>query len=222
MNTTKRANDRMAFTLVEMLIVIAIISLLVALLLPALFKAKQRAKSTACMNNLRQMSFGLHSWATDNQDVYPWRVPTNSGGTKGVFLAWAQYLAVSNHISTPQIARCPSDGSRQTATDFSTNETGLRTLTNNAVTYFLGLEASQKFPQSILAGDRAIGVSGNCVIVGAPNITVLRSNASWDTTVHGDSGNTALEDGSIQHLNTERFRRQIESVTEPNYNSCAM
>ena len=51
--------------------VIAIIAILAAMLLPALGKAKDKAKKTCCLNNLRQMSLGLLMYAYDNQDYIP-------------------------------------------------------------------------------------------------------------------------------------------------------
>jgi prepilin-type N-terminal cleavage/methylation domain-containing protein len=67
-------NSRRAFTLIELMVVIAIIAILAALLLPALSAAKAKAKRTGCVNNLRQMGIGSLVNASDYSDVLPpWR-----------------------------------------------------------------------------------------------------------------------------------------------------
>lgn len=67
----KKRKDRMYFTLLELLIVIAIIAILASILLPALGKAKERAKTTLCMNKMKQLVVSIHNYAGDYNSVIP-------------------------------------------------------------------------------------------------------------------------------------------------------
>jgi prepilin-type N-terminal cleavage/methylation domain-containing protein len=71
-----------AFTLVEMLVVIAIIGILAALLLPVLSRAKNQGAETVDINNLKQISIAIQMYATDSHDYLPapnWKSQDRSG-----------------------------------------------------------------------------------------------------------------------------------------------
>ena len=65
-----RAGSR-AFTLVEMLVVIAIIGILAGLLMPALTRARESGRQTACMNNLRQLGMAFQAYAKAFDEYFP-------------------------------------------------------------------------------------------------------------------------------------------------------
>lgn len=81
-----------AFTLIELLVVVAIISILMAILLPALSTAREQAKRTACLSNLRQLGSSLHTYASEYNSEFPWQYWYDSG---------AAPLALNKNSSTP-------------------------------------------------------------------------------------------------------------------------
>lgn len=109
---TRLVKKRVGFTLVELLVVVAIIAILAALLLSVVSRAKQKAHKATCTSNLHQLGIGLQGLVADN-NAYPSIIgPTNMGHNGW----WAIQLEteislkskpITNFI-TAGIWRCPS------------------------------------------------------------------------------------------------------------------
>jgi len=90
---------RRGFTLIELLVVIAIIAILAAILFPVFAKAREKARQTSCLSNMKQVMLGALMYATDNDDYLPARMDS-------VPWTWPMML-VEPYVKNSQIMVCP-------------------------------------------------------------------------------------------------------------------
>jgi prepilin-type N-terminal cleavage/methylation domain-containing protein/prepilin-type processing-associated H-X9-DG protein len=126
----------MGFTLVELLVVMAIISILAAMLLPALARARAQARAAACRSNLKQIGYSMGMYQTDYDELYPtsnnvswiadpggWRFLWGTGVGDTVYALPLQTLAAYGYLNigwrdnrdrnADSVCRCPSDRAAQ-------------------------------------------------------------------------------------------------------------
>lgn len=107
-NTIIRETEkkRNIFTLIELLIVIAIIAILAALLLPALNKARASAQGAKCLSNQKQCVLSMISYGSDNEDILPMRLAITN--PKGLY-SWADWVIDGKYLEWESgVLGCPA------------------------------------------------------------------------------------------------------------------
>ena len=211
MPLSRRNRGPRAFTLIELLCVIAIIGILMAMLFPAVSQGRMRAKRIQCVSNLRQIGIVFQSFAHDHNGLFSMAVPANAGGslefvqnTRLVpgdsYFSFRHFQSLSNELVTPKLLVCPAD-TRLPATNFA----GLK---NENLSFFVSPDAQYSRPGSVLSGDR------NLTNYWAPTATTVRltpgSYLRWTHELHRFKGNLLFSDGHVEENNDPR--RLLENV----------
>ena len=208
MKTSSGRFSNQGFTLVGLIIIVAVLAILAAMLLPALASAKRKARRIQCVNNLKQCGLAFRIWEGDNGDKYPMAVSTEKGGTMEFTDGadtFRHFQVMSNELSTPKILVCPADV-RVAAVNFFQ-------LKNKNVSYFVSLDASELNPQRFLDGDRNLNADT------APENGILKvvpgQRLSWTSAMHVNQGNLGLADGSVQQVSNAGLREALRNSGNP-------
>ncbi|MGC8785277.1 MAG: DUF1559 domain-containing protein [Armatimonadota bacterium] len=104
----KYQGKRWAFTLIELLVVIAIIAILAAILFPVFARAREKARQTSCLSNMKQMGTASMMYVQDYDERFPlsYYLSVNSQAQPCAFTFLA---AVEPYVKNRQIYQCPSE-----------------------------------------------------------------------------------------------------------------
>jgi len=224
-----------AFTLVELLLVVAILALLASLLPPALAQSKQKAARLNCADNLKQIGMAFSFWASGHQDRYPMQVGFYAGGPlnqtqiigpAGALFTYQIFQVMSNELKTTKVVVCPAD-TRLIGYSFRNGNSAATPVLfygNTNLSYFVGRDAGGTNPRMFLAGDRNLAQGGavgstpttalinQTVGLGTNMATLNQRNVGWNDRIHTQAGNVALADGSAQQLSNARFRESASQT----------
>jgi prepilin-type N-terminal cleavage/methylation domain-containing protein len=176
------------FTIIELLIVIAIIGILAGILLSAISRARESGRRTQCASNLRQIGFGLMMYSNENKETYP----NQTDAMMSLNLLYPTY------VSERRVFKCPSDST------FVTNATNAGILANtkftkNQCSYgYDRLHSPSNDPGVAIAGDRPTNDNTNTPTdAKSPNHggTV---NAAGNNDIEGDGQNLVYIDGHVK------------------------
>lgn len=187
-----------AFSLVELLVVIAVTGILVGLAFPVLSRAMAKSRQIQCLNQLREAGVAFQSFAQDHSDRLPMQLWTNGCShsnhtheviaTNALVRSSCAFLAMSNELATPRILACFAE-KRQPANDF-------RNLTDDNVSYVVGVQAALARPTSVLALDGNLTHSTGPVKIDLTTGGIY--NLAWTRLVHGGKGNVLYADGHVE------------------------
>ncbi len=101
------SNDRRGFTLIELLVVIAIIAILAAILFPVFAQAREKARQTSCLSNLKQQGTATYMYVQDYDETFPLGLYLSVGSTGPCTMT--SFAEITPYQKNSDIQKCPSD-----------------------------------------------------------------------------------------------------------------
>jgi len=190
MKTQNKKHINNAFTLLELIVVIAIFVFFVLLLTPGAYHKGRPAYAAQCMSNQRQTALGLILFQSDHSGNYPWQVPATNGGSLDATieqLVAPQFRSLASYLNgRMMVFICPTDASRSPATNFSK-------IAETNISYFLNVSASSTnhVTLSVLTGDRHLKINDKPAHAGSLDY-FTNMNIGWTKELHGKSANAPL------------------------------
>ena len=127
------------FTLIELLVVIAIISILAAILFPVFAQAREKARQSACLSNLKQVGIAILQYNQDFDENYPvsfYQAPDGTFSASKTTVSWPRI--VQPYLKNTQVYRCPTDASESGNVPGTGDTATTRYPVSYAYNYFLG------------------------------------------------------------------------------------
>ncbi len=98
---------RTGFTLIELLVVIAVIAILAAMLLPVLSRARESARRSLCLSNLRQLALEMHMYVNDYGEYFP---PGSVKWADTTRFSYDYYLRKAGYVNNIKVFLCSTSG----------------------------------------------------------------------------------------------------------------
>lgn len=175
------------FTLIELLVVIAIIGILAGILLPVLSRARESARRTQCMSNVKQIGMGLIMYANENSESFP----SDSAYSGSSPAMRSLNLLYDTYVSDSRVFNCTSDTTVTTASN-----SGMSASTSGGTEAFTSTQCSYGYDRAHTQADDA-----DVALVADRPPATLSSSAS--TANHNGRGqNVVYIDGHVEFVNS--------------------